>query len=285
MKVLVIGASSALAHHLIPLLEPVAEVITAGRKGAQYHLDLATHPDTWDFPSGIDTVVNLAAHFGGIGIANLVAAQNVNTQGVLHLTEVCQASSVKHLIHVSTIFSTLPVTSPFYSAYSLTKRQGEELAYFAARNTELALTILRPSQLYGPVARFRRLQPFFYTVLSRAASNQEILFHGSHDAVRNFIHVDDVAQMIALCVERPVEGIFNCAAQENLTYGQLARTAIDAFGSRSKIRFDSKYRNTPDNGFVLDELLYRHLDFFPRISLADGISRLTDELHLLRDVS
>lgn len=285
MKVLIIGASSALAHHLIPLLEPIAEVVTAGRNGAHYHLDLDTHPDTWDFPSGIDTVVNLAAHFGEGGVANLVAAHNVNTRAVLYLTEACQLSNVKHLVHISTIFSSLSDSSPFYSAYSLTKRQGEELACFATRNTKLALTILRPSQLYGPVARFRRLQPFFYTVLSRAASNQEILFHGSHDAIRNFIHVDDVARMISLCVERQVEGIFNCAAQENLTYGQVARTAINALGSKSKIRFDPKFRNTPDNGFVADDLLYRRLDCFPSISLANGIASLIDELHLLKDVS
>jgi UDP-glucose 4-epimerase len=284
MKVLVIGPSSSLAYHLIPQLETIGEVFTAGRNDAHYYLDLETHPDTWDFPSNIDTVVNLAAHFGGIGVENLVAAQNVNTRGVLYLTEICELFKVKHLVHISTIFSSLQEASPFYSAYSLTKRHGEELAHFATRNSKLALAILRPSQLYGPVARFRRHQPFFYNVLSRAASNQEILFHGSHDAMRNFIHVDDVAQMIALCVARRVEGIFNCVAQENITYGQLARIAIDTFGSKSKVRFDSKFSNTHDNGYAADDLLYRHLDRFPRISLADGIASLVDELHLLKEV-
>ena len=282
MKVLVLGGSSALAQHLIPLLINFAEVKTAGRYDDQYRLDLTAPRETWVFPSGIDVVVNLAAHFGGNDIASLEAAQEVNARGVLRLAQACQDAGVRHLLHISSIFATLPTTSPFYSAYSLTKAQGEDLVRLAVRNSSLELTLLRASQLYGPLKHFGRLQPFFYAILARAAAGEDIVLYGRHDALRNFIHVDDFVEVIARCISGQVIGEFNCIAQKSLSYGQLARTAIDVFGSSSRILFDLGQPDIADNDFTADDRLYRKLNFFPRISLVEGIIGLVDEMHSLR---
>jgi nucleoside-diphosphate-sugar epimerase len=278
MKVMVIGASSALAQHLIPKIKAFGEVVTAGRHSCQHRLDMAAASDTWDFPTDIDVVINLAVNFGGRDSIGLQNAHLVNAWGVLKLVQTCQLRGVKHLVHISSIFANLRETSLFYSPYSLTKRQGEELARIATCESSLALTIIRPSQLYGPVGLFRRHQPFFYKILNQVAAGEEIIFQGRNDALRNFIHVDDVAEVISRCVAGKVSGEFSCIALENIRYSQIARTALQVLGGRSVIRFDPSKPDIEDNPFFSDNQLYRRLDYFPRIDLAEGIAGLIDQL-------
>ena len=268
MKVLLVGGNSSLAHCLRPALAGFAEVVTAGRSGCDLPLDLA---GTIHLPGGFDAVVNTAAHLGGPTPAALAAAEEINVLGLLRLGQACAGAGVGHLVQVSSIFATLPPSSPFHNAYALSKRHGDEALQLQARMQDLPLTIVRPAQFYGVGEHYRRNQPFLFTLMDRAQAGQDIELWGRRDAQRNFIHVQDVADMIARVVSTRTLGVFSCSHPQDLRFSQIAQAAVEAFGSRSAIRFLPDRPDTADNIFPFDDALYRALGHAPQITIARGM--------------
>jgi nucleoside-diphosphate-sugar epimerase len=273
MKILIVGGNSSLAQVLRPVLASFAEVLTAGRSGCDVALDMSWPDEQFHLPAGVDTVVHLAAHFGGKDFEAMLAAEQVNVLGALKLCHACSRSGVGHLTQISSIFAGLSEDSPFYGSYALSKRHAEDVARMYCGSVGLPLTILRPPQLYGEGEAFRRHQPFLYSIIDRAQRGEDITFYGQNDAQRNLMHVEDVAEIIARVVRQRVEGHYVCASPTNVRYSEIAATAIAAFGSTSTFRFDADQADIPSNAFAADNELYSRIGYFPRISLAQGIAR------------
>lgn len=269
MRVLIVGGTSSLAQTLIPLLREKCDVLTAGRRGCDVELDLCSH--NVQIPGGIDCVVNMAAVFGGKELPDTLQAMDVNVLGLMKLCHASSKANAKHLVHISSIFSDLKNDSPFFGAYSLSKRHSEDVAQFCATELQLPVAVLKPSQIYGVGERFRKHQPFLYTIIDKAQRNEDINLFGSNDPLRNFIHAQDMATIISAVITMKIEGAYRCVNPDNVTYSQIAAAAISAFESKSKVRFLRDKPDIPDNGFVCDETLFRLIDYFPRISTAQGM--------------
>lgn len=273
MKVLLAGGNSTLANALRPALDPFAEVLTAGRADCDVALDLAWSADRFILPDGLDTVIHLGAHFGGTDFGAMEAAETVNVLGALKLAHACHGAGAGHLVQISSIFAALDETSPFFNVYALSKRHAEDLTALYCRSVGLSLAIIRPAQLYGEGDAFRRHQPFIYALMDRAQRGEDITLFGSNDAERNFIHIDDVAEVIARVVRQRIEGRYTCASPANVRFSAIAAAAVKAFDSGSAIRFDAGKPDVADNGVAADDTLYRLIDYFPRISLEQGLAR------------
>ncbi|MEW6562860.1 MAG: NAD(P)-dependent oxidoreductase [Pseudomonadota bacterium] len=276
MKILLAGGQSLVAQALKPALQSFAEVLTAGRHDCDVELDLTWPAERFALPDGVDAVINLAAHFGGPEMADFVAAEEVNALGALKLAHACVRSGVRQIVQVSSIFAGLQEDSPFYNSYALSKRHAEEWLRLYARQTELRLTILRPSQIYGEGEGFRRHQPMLYALLDQAQRGDDIVLNGSNDAQRNFIHIEDVAEIVARVARQRIEGCYDCVSLSNVRLSEIAAAAISAAGSSSTIRFDTGKPDISDNGFAADETLYRLIDYYPRILLSQGLMREVD---------
>ena len=273
MKILIVGGTSSLAQALKPVFFEFAEVITAGRAGCDVHLDLSDPVEKIELPEDIDVVINTAASFGGESFEKIYQAENVNVLGVLKLCAACTKAQAKHLVLISSIFACLNKESSFYNIYSLSKKQADELAQLYSSAFGLPLTILRPSQFYGVGDAYRKHQPFLYTIIDKAANDEDILIYGSNDAMRNFIHVEDVARIIAIVIQRKIEGAFACMNIKDVSYSEVAAAAIEAFGSKSKIKFMTEQPDIPNNIFEPDDSLFRLIDYYPQISISLGMKK------------
>jgi len=273
MKILIVGGSSSLAQVLRPVLSSFAEVLTAGRSGCDMALDLSWEDKQFHLPEGLDAVVHLAAHFGGKDFAGVLAAEQVNVLGSLKLCHAAQRAGVRHLVQVSTIFAGLREDSPFFSSYALSKRHAEDVVRLYCSSANLPLTILRPAQIYGVGAAFRKHQPFLYNIIDKSEKNEEIVFYGSNDAQRNMIHAEDVAEVIAQVVRLRLQGLYACPSMTNVRYSEIAAAAVKAFDSSSQVRFAADKPDILDNAFEPDDRLYRHIEFFPRVTLEHGMKK------------
>lgn len=273
MKILLAGGHSSLAQVLRPVLASFAEVLTAGRSGCDITLDLSWPAERFELPEDVDAVVHLAAHFGGRDFASMLAAEEVNALGALKLAHACHRAGAGQLVQISSIFAGLGENSQFYNSYALSKRHAEELTQMYCRSVGLPLAILRPAQLYGEGEAFRRHQPFLYALLDSAQCGRDLVLFGRNDALRNFIHVADVAEIIARVVQQQIVGRYDCASLTNVRFSEIAAAAVAAFGSASSIRFDSDKADIPDNAFDADDALYRRIGYFPQISLVQGLAR------------
>jgi nucleoside-diphosphate-sugar epimerase len=274
MKILIVGGTSSVARALKPVCSEFSEVITAGRAHCDITLDLQDAIETMAIPNDIDVVIHTAAHFGGKADAEILEAENINVLGTLKLCQVAVQARAKHFVLVSSISACLKENSEFYSIYALAKKHSEEVARFYCAAHSLSLTILRPSRIYGNEDSFRQHQPFLYTMVDKAEKGEDIPIYGSHDALRNYIHVDDLARIIAKVVQNRLEGTYSCMHTTDLTYSQIARAALLAFESKGNVHFLKDKSDIPDNIFAEDHSLYERIGFYPQVSIEDGMKQL-----------
>ena len=273
MKILIVGGSSSLAQVLIPTLSSFAKVLTAGRSGCDIELDLTWEDELFQLPVGLDAVIHLAAHFADNDFAGALAAEQVNVLGSLKLCHAAKRAGVGHFVQVSTTFAALREDSAFFSSYALSKRHAEDVTRLYCSNVDLPLTILRPAQIYGVGEAFRKHQPFLYNIIDKSERNEEIVFYGSNDAQRNLIHAEDVAEVIAQIVRLRLQGLYACPSMTNVRYSEIAAAAVSAFDSISQVRFAADKPDILDNAFDPDDRLYRHIEFFPRVTLDLGMKK------------
>lgn len=273
MKICLVGAQSAFAQLLRPMLETFAEVRTAGRFGCDTELDLTWPAENIQFPRGFDVVINTAAHFGGRDIGHQVEAVEVNACGALKLCHAAQDAGVNHFVNLSTINATLDSVSPYYDAYAITKRQGDELIELYCKQHGIVFTLLRPSQLYGPQT-FRKHQIFLYNAVDNAVAGEDIVIHGSRAPWRNYIFAEDLAKVVIAVVRKRIGGVYQCASNVDTSFMQIADLAIGAARSRSLVHFDTSKSDLPDNVFPYEDAVYKAVGFYPQTNISDGISTL-----------
>ncbi|WP_164878401.1 NAD-dependent epimerase/dehydratase family protein [Pollutimonas thiosulfatoxidans] len=255
------------------MLEKFANVVTAGRSHCDIGLDLRSPLEDFRIPADLDAIVNVASYFGGKSYEDIAQAQSVNVMGLMKLCEAATRSNAKHLVQISSIFAELDTTSHLYGAYSLTKRHSEEMAELHAAQFNLPLTILRPSQLYAVGDSQRKHQGFLYSLIDNVEQGKDVLIYGKNDALRNFIHTEDVAQIIALVIQSRTLGKYICASIQNVRLTEIANAAIEAFNSPSEVKFLEAKPNVPDVAFQLNDDIYRILHFYPQISLLAGMQK------------
>ena len=273
MRILLVGGNSVLARAVAPKLGSFSELMTAGRSGCDFDLDLSWPAERIVLPNNFDWVINFSAQFGGVEFSDLLAVEEVNVLGPLKLAHACSRAQVGNFLQISSIFAELTKESPFYSPYAISKRHAEELLDYYCTKRELALTVLRPSRIYGEGDSFRKHQPFLYDVLDKVQRGDLVVLHGENDSLRNFIHVDDVSEVISRVIGQGVEGFYDCANLSNIRLSEIVSFAIEAFGSESEISFDEGKPDIPDNAFECDDTLYDLIGFHPQITIQEGFRR------------
>lgn len=274
MKVLIVGGNSNLGRVLKNKLEKYYETISTGRKNCDFFLDLNDSENKIIFPDDVEVVIHCAAHFGGTSDTEILEAESVNVLGTLKLCQAAVRHRVKHFVFISSIFTQVEENSKNKNIYTITKRHAEEMITFYMSKQEISFTILRPSQFYGDTDAYRLHQPFFYYILDKVEKEEEVVFFGSNDALRNFIHVEDVASIILKVIQTNTNGIFACQQLNDVRYSEVAYAAIKAFSSSSIIRFDYSKPNIPDNIGPIDISLYKTIGYYPAINIGEGIKRI-----------
>ncbi len=157
---------------------------------------------------GADAVVNLVAILHG----SAREFEHVHVALPQKLAEACQAAGVRRVVHVSA----LGVGPGSPSQYLRSKTAGEA----ALQAAGLALTILRPSVIFGAEDRFMNL----FAALQGLAP---LLPLAGSDARFQPVWVDDVARAIVRCLDDPATAgrVYECVGPQVYTLSELVRLA------------------------------------------------------------
>jgi NADH dehydrogenase len=229
-KLLILGGSGFVGRSLIArwAAEPAAAggaVVVPSRRPARA-AGLATLPtvqrvaaDVHDpatlerLLEGVDAVVNLVAILHG-SPAQFESAHVVLPQ---RLAAACQRAGVSRLIHVSALGVPEgdPQSAP--SRYLRSKAAGEQVLRSAPG---LALTILRPSVIFGADDRFIRL-------FARLQALAPVMALAGANARFQPVWVEDVAAALVRCLLDPATAgrVIECAGPDIWTLSQLVRLA------------------------------------------------------------
>ncbi len=210
-KILVTGGCGFLGSHLVDaLLERGHQVTVLDRverrgawRPAPARLVLGALEDPAvlaDAVAGQDAVIHLA------GFADLNAAKSqplatvhANIVGTINLIEAMRAHGVSRLLFASTVY----VYSREGGFYRASKQACESYIEEYERRFGLRYTILRYGSLYGPRADAAN---GVYRLLRQAIEHGKVAYTGAPDDLREYIHVEDAANLSVDALDAQYEG-------------------------------------------------------------------------------
>jgi GDP-L-fucose synthase len=276
------AAFSAQGHQVIGLNRSVVDLMD-GAATQQFLIN--TKPDL---------VVDAAAKVGGIGANSTFPveflADNITIQG--NLMNAAHVAGVEKFVFLGSsciyprdcaqpIKEEYLMTGPLEatnSAYAIAKIAGIELVNSYRKEYGTKWISLMPTNLYGPrdnfdLAASHVLPAFIRRFMDAAESGAEkVVLWGSGSPLREFLHVDDLAQAVLVASEKYDSSLhLNIGTGEDLSIKALAGIVAKAAGFSGEIEWDSsKPDGTPRK--VLDVSRIKALGWKPTITLEAGIA-------------
>ena len=263
---------SALATRLLREGVPVRVV---GRDNLQ-HLPL--------WLAGCNTVIHLASATTPGSSAAHPAMEQANLDLTRHLVQCLHAHPEIHLIYFSsggTVYGNpaqLPVDedAPLapLSPYGVAKVTQEAMSQELHARGHNAVTILRPSNAYGPGQTIRNEFGLVRTLLDHARLGTTLEVWGDGNNVRDYIYIDDVVDATLRLIRRPANaGIYNLGNGVGHSVNQVKQLVEQVTG----LQIDTDYRTargTDVRAVVLDNTrLCERLGWQPSVDLAIGLEQ------------
>ena len=166
--------------------------------------------------------------------------------------------------------------------YAIAKISGVKLIESIRKQFGHDYVSLMPTNLYGPGDNYNletsHVVPAMIRKFYEGKQNKSdsVLLWGSGTPLREFLHVDDLAQAIFISLSsESSNSIYNVGSNEEISIKNLAIKIQRVIGYKGKIVWDnSKPDGTPRK--LLDSSLISQLGWRPKINLDEGI-RLTYE--------
>jgi GDP-L-fucose synthase len=168
---------------------------------------------------------------------------------------------------------------PTNEAYAIAKIAGLKLAQFYRKQYGVVFHSAMPTNLYGPGDNYHPANSHVLPALIRRfheaklAAAPEVVAWGTGSPMREFLHVDDLAEACAhlLALENPPDWV-NVGTGTDVTIKELTETVAAVTGFAGRIRWDTtKPDGTPRK--LMDVSKLAGLGWRAKIALRDGIER------------
>jgi nucleoside-diphosphate-sugar epimerase len=315
VKALVTGATgftgSHLSRYLVARGDAVRVLVRASSNPAALRgLSVETAPGDLADESPLDDAmhaIDVVYHIGAVYRAENLpkrAFWDVNVRGTRKLLEAAKRAGVKRFVHCSTVGVQGDIEhpparedAPYHPGdhYQESKRDGELLALDFGRREGLAVSVVRPTGIYGPGdTRFLKL--------FRTINNGTFRMIGSGKVLYHLTYVEDLAAGLVLAGECPaaIGEVFTVGGNGYLTLNELVAKIAKVLGRKISgmsipvwpVWFAGLACEVLCKPFGISPPIYRRrVDFFtksrafdiakaktllgyqPRVSLDDGLAR------------
>ena len=293
MTVIVAGATGLAGSAITKAFQAKGQnVVGINRKV----LNLLDARATQDFIQKVSPtlIVDAAAMVGGIGANNAYPVEflsdNLTIQG--NLMNAAHKADVPNFVFLGSsciyprdcsqpIKEEYLMTGPLEatnSAYAVAKIAGIEMVNSYRKEYGTKWISLMPTNLYGPRDNFdlaaSHVLPAFIRRFVEAAESgaSKVTLWGSGAPLREFLHVDDLAQAVVVASEKYDSSLhLNVGTGEDLSIKELAKKVAHAAGFTGDIEWDAtKPDGTPRK--VLEVSRIKALGWKPTITLEEGIA-------------
>ena len=295
-RILVAGANGMVGSAIVRNLE--GKGYTNIIKGTRQVVDFSYEEETEHFfkKNKPEYVFIAAAKVGGI-MANNNYKADFLTENIRIQTNIIESANrwnVTKLLFLGSSciypkFATQPIREdqlmtgslePTNDAYAIAKIAGIMMCQAYRQQHGFNAISLMPTNLYGPNDNFdlekSHVLPAMIAKFDNAlrrSEHWEVKLWGDGSAMREFLHVDDLAEACYICMQKyDEEGHINVGTGEDVTIKQLAETIADVVGYERHINWDkTKPNGTPRK--VLNVNKIKSLGWEPKIGLREGIEK------------
>ena len=277
----------------------VGSAIVRNLKGRGYNNISSATSDHWDLRirHDVDTFFRInnpeyvflaAAKVGGIHANNKYPAEFIHDNLMIQTNVIDSAyrNGVKKLVFLgsSCIYpkmATQPITEdalmtgplePTNDAYATAKIAGIRMCLAYRQQYGFNAISLMPTNLYGPNDNFDLLNSHVLPAMIRKfhEATDKVTLWGDGSAMREFLHVDDLAEACYTCMEKYDEPEpINVGTGEDVTIKELAEIIADIVGNKIIWWDTSKPNGTPRKVLNVNKL--KSLGWNPTINLREGI--------------
>ncbi|MCH2045610.1 MAG: NAD-dependent epimerase/dehydratase family protein [Saprospiraceae bacterium] len=304
MKILITGGTGFIGSHVVETLLRDGHTVKVLSTSSSIHPNLKRVADQIEILRGnfgnevlmtnyldqIDILIHLAwTTVPKDASDNPIYDAQSNLVGGLHLLEACVKAKIKKLVFISTggalygrpDYTPVDELHPLrpISAYGISKMTFERYLYFYYKNRGLDYTVLRLSNVYGPRQNLSKKQGVIGIWLDKIIRHEPIEIWGDGQVVRDYIHVNDVAEALSLLLQYAGGyKIFNLGSGHGVSLNQILSIAKDLSDDPVKISylpsrsFDVKV-NILDSSRITEALNWKS-----QISLDAGIKTVWDWL-------
>jgi GDP-L-fucose synthase len=293
MTVIVAGATGLAGSAIVKAFEAKGQKVVGINRSV---VDLMDSNATEDFifQSKPSLIIDAAAKVGGIGANNSYPVEFLRDNLIIqsNLMRAAHMANVANFVFLGSsciyprdcaqpIKEEYLMTGPLEvtnSAYAVAKIAGIEMINSYRKEYGTKWISLMPTNLFGPRDNFdlatSHVLPAFIRRFVEAAESgmDKVTLWGSGAPLREFLHVDDLAQAVVLASEKYDSSLhLNVGTGEDLSIKELAQKVAHAAGFTGDIEWDAtKPDGTPRK--VLDVSHVKALGWKPTITLEEGIA-------------
>ncbi len=242
--------------------------------------DIGDRPTAERAMAGCELAVHFAAETHvDRSITNAAPFLRTNVEGTYLLLAAAQAVGVRRVLHVSTDEVYGPVlsgaadeTAPLSprSPYAASKAAGDLLAQAFRSTHGLAVTIVRPTNIFGP---YQLPEKFIPLCIANATDGLPVPLYGDGRQRRSWLFVEDFCRALTVAIERGAPGeIYNLGSgseQENL---ETALKILTLLGRPTSLIRHVEDRPGHDRRYALDDRKLRSLGWTPTTTFTEGLA-------------
>lgn len=173
---------------------------------------------------------------------------------------------------------------PTNQAYALAKIAGVEMCAAYRKQYGCDFIAMMPCNLYGPGDMYdleaSHVIPALLMKMHRAKieNASQVCLWGSGAPLREFLHVDDLAEALVFCLENySSEKPINIGSGVEISIADLAILIAGIVGYKGSVTFDPVHPDgTPRK--ILDSSRLQSKGWAPKIALSNGLKMIYDEL-------
>ncbi|MTE02078.1 NAD-dependent epimerase/dehydratase family protein [Paracoccus sp. YIM 132242] len=240
---------------------------------AVVHTASTTVPST----SNLDPVADIQGNL----IATVRLLKEMRQAGVRKMVFLSSGGTVYGIPETEIVEETHPLAP--ISSYGIVKVAVEHYLHMERQLHGLDYVVLRAANPYGPRQGYNGVQGIIGNFLWKIAHGEQIEIWGDGSIVRDFIYVQDLAELCAIAVQMPIQGCFNVGSGKGSSVNEI----VEAIRVLTKRTIKPVYR--PGRSFdvpriVLDISRIKAVGWAPRTELIDGMRQSWDWINQHRAI-
>jgi len=256
--------------------------------GAKFkEIDLRSFENCMEVAEGHDIVFHLAGVKGNPKMTSERPASFFvpTLQFSLNMMEASRRCGVKNYLFTSSVgvyepadvfkednvWSSFPSPNDKFAGWAKRMCELQAEAYRIEYNWS-EISIVRPANVYGPFDNFDPQNAMVIPSLIHRALNEDgpLTVWGNGSAIRDFIHADDVAEGMMICMEKSINIPVNLGCGGGVSIKEVAETVAKL--TDKKIKWDTS-KPSGDKLRIMDTSRARNIGIYPKVDLKTGISQ------------
>lgn len=298
-KVIVTGGSGFIGSNIVEkLLQKDYEIIVVDNLSSGSIENIESYLDKISFikediknhdiinsliDDNVVAIIHLAAMVGVTeSIQNPKECYETNVIASINLIEQCIKYDAKFIFASSAAIygedkspiksedlKTIPI-----SPYGQSKLDVEVLCDIYNKENNLDYVCFRNFNVYGakqdPNSAYAAVIPSFITL---ALQNEDLNVYGDGMQTRDFVHVEDVAQVYLLSIEENINGVYNIGCNLEIQINEVAQIILDKIDTKSNLKYLEPRKGDIKHSRASIEKISSYSLWRPSISLEEGIEK------------